>query len=682
MKAVLKRFFKVCPKTGRINGVKSLNGWSRLLFPIVGLMALIWILLRVIPKPSRITYPCMRVAMPIATSFSIYILGLIASASAFFRARKLFKNSRYILATGFVIVGLLASILLFHSSRDTAYADIETVQVNANAPIGEAQGIFPGRVVWVHNPDATNENCNPSLYGHAWFMPENNNQVVVDSMVSEAVQTLTGQTSDSAAWSAIFQYHNATRGKGAVNYFHGEKIFIKINATSSWGGNFNPSDLSCANNNYYGTSETSPAVVLAVLDQLINVVGVAQTDIYVGDPMKHIYKHSYDLWHSRFPNVHYLDNSYTTLGREKVVAGTTAVIHYSDNGTILRENVWDAFRPGTNPVYQDNFYTIFETAEYMINIPMLKGHKRAGMTMFAKNHFGSHTRDNAAHLHNGLVAPREDTTLSYRKGYGLYRVQVDLMSHSILGKKNLVYLMDALWATDHELAKPLKWQMAPFNNDYSSSVFASFDPVAIESVGYDFLRSEFTAERVPAAGTYVQMDGVDDYLHQAADSLNWPTDYRYDPDNTGVHIKSLGTHEHWDNAIAMQYSRNLDPEVGEGIELVSVSKSSAIAYNGEPANVVTSFILYPNAPNPFNSTTNIRYALTSPAKVELNIYNLQGQLVANLVKSSQNTGEYLAIWNGTMHNGRAAASGVYLYELRTEDAQQTAYQSRKMLLVK
>jgi len=62
---------------------------------------------------------------------------------------------------------------------------------------------------------------------------------------------------------------------------------------------------------------------------------------------------------------------------------------------------------GDNPVYQDNLYSIFQDAEYLINIPMLKGHKRAGMTMFAKNHFGSQTRADASHLHGGLVAPAE-----------------------------------------------------------------------------------------------------------------------------------------------------------------------------------------------------------------------------------------------------------------------------------
>ncbi len=175
---------------------------------------------------------------------------------------------------------------------------------------------------------------------------------------------------------------------------------------------------------------------------------------------------------------------------------------------------------------------IFDRAEYLLNIPMLKGHKRAGVTMFAKNHFGSHTRSSASHLHGGLVAPEEYPNTPYRMDYGMYRVQVDLMGHRLLGKKNLFYLMDALWATDYELDIPLKWMMAPFNNDWMSSVFASFDPVAIESVGYDFLRAEFTAAR--GAGTYPQMNAVDDYLHQAADTTNWPTGIRYDPENDGT----------------------------------------------------------------------------------------------------------------------------------------------------
>ena len=57
-------------------------------------------------------------------------------------------------------------------------------------------------------------------------------------------------------------------------------------------------------------------------------------------------------------------------------------------------------------------------------------------------------------------------------------------------------------------------------------------------------------------------------LHQAADSTNWPAGIKYDPDSTGVHIYSLGVHEHWNNATDKKYTRNLG--TGNGIELKSV----------------------------------------------------------------------------------------------------------------
>jgi hypothetical protein len=298
---------------------------------------------------------------------------------------------------------------------------------------------------------------------------------------------------------------------------------------------------------------------------------------------------------------------------------------------------------------------------------MMKGHKRAGVTMFAKNHFGSQTRGDASHQHNGLVAPWEDTTQVYRKGYGLYRIQVDLMTHALLGKKNLVYLMDALWSTDYELDAPLKWKMAPFNNDYSSSVFASFDPVAIESVGYDFLRTEYTTAR--GAGTYVQMVGVEDYLHQAADSLNWPAGISYDPDSTGVHVKSLGVHEHWNNATDMQYTRNLG--TGSGIELVKVNTTVDVASheNNQPKE----YLLFQNYPNPFNPSTKIGYQIAQSGYVTLKIYDVLGKEVATLVNESKSAGTYEIQFDASRFT-----TGTYFYRLTTDQMAET----KKMLLIK
>jgi hypothetical protein len=96
----------------------------------------------------------------------------------------------------------------------------------------------------------------------------------------------------------------------------------------------------------------------------------------------------------------------------------------------------------------------------------------------------------------------------------------------------------------------------------------SQDQVALESVCFDFLRSEASVG-VPEWKNRPNMaQGVDDYLHQAATSKYWPKGIIYDPDNSGIPIPSLGVHEHWDNPVNKNYSRNLGKE--EGIELVKV----------------------------------------------------------------------------------------------------------------
>jgi hypothetical protein len=318
-------------------------------------------------------------------------------------------------------------------------------------------------------------------------------------------------------------------------------------------------------NNYYGVAETDPALVLSVLRQLVNTVGVAQGDISIADPMKHIYKHAYDLWHAEFPDVHYLDRDFGgMLGREKLYFTRDPAIFYSDRGAVMRAGSMEDSSIGP-PTMDDRLCVNFQTADYVINIPAMKGHKRAGVTLFAKNHFGSNGRASASHLHGGLVNPTEKN--ANRQGYGLYRVQVDLMGHEWLGEKNLFYLMDALYAGPEAVYPPTRWRSAPFNNDWTSSIFLSLDPVAIESVGYDLLRSEYT-EDTPY--DWVQMRGVDDYLHQAADRSAWPAGILYDPENDGTSIGSLGVHEHWNNAQEKKYSRNLG--TGDGIELVRTGK--------------------------------------------------------------------------------------------------------------
>jgi hypothetical protein len=138
--------------------------------------------------------------------------------------------------------------------------------------------------------------------------------------------------------------------------------------------------------------------------------------------------------------------------------------------------------------------------------------------------------------------------------------------------------------------------MAPFNNDWPSSLIVSQDHVAIESVGWDFIRAQFT--------TYSHMDGGDDYLHQAADSANWATGIVYNPNHDGTRIASMGTHEHWNNDTDKQYSRNLG--TGNGIELVQRLITGIGDHNGNPftSQVVVCY------PNPIRSASSIK--ITEP----------------------------------------------------------------------
>ena len=49
--------------------------------------------------------------------------------------------------------------------------------------------------------------------------------------------------------------------------------------------------------------------------------------------------------------------------------------------------------------------------------------------------------------------------------------------------------------------------------------------------------------------------------------------------------------------------------------------------------------------------------------VGLNIYNVMGQLVANVAKGRLDAGIHNVQWNGRDHNGNVLPSGLYFYEL-------------------
>ena len=93
------------------------------------------------------------------------------------------------------------------------------------------------------------------------------------------------------------------------------------------------------------------------------------------------------------------------------------------------------------------------------------------------------------------------------------------------------------------------------------------------------------------------------------------------------------------------------------------TRSAATAVELYAEAVPGGYSLAQNFPNPFNSQTVIRFELSAAAKIDLSIYNLQGQRVVVLAKGRQRAGTGQVSWNGLDHKGRPLPSGVYFYRL-------------------
>jgi hypothetical protein len=438
-----------------------------------------------------------------------------------------------------------AAVLISAASRLSA-ADPGLGQPEPLTPIGQAKGIHPGRVVWVH--DAQVMDWKGPGDGH-WYEGGHIRQERADGMMSGAVCELTGQTTVAKAWDRLFRHLNQGRGRGDVGYKPGERILIKPNWVGMiWReGAVDAETYTLAKRQDY--MNTSPQMIIALLRQLAGVVGVKESDITVSDTLAYLVNEYYNILHKEFPAVQYVDYA-GKFGRLKAKASSVPLY-------------WSCRPQGK---LTDYLPSCFVEADYLVNFANLKAHTAAGVTLCGKNNFGSLVRWPAE---EGYYDMHHNSFVQQEK---IYREQVDLMGHAQLGGKTVLYLIDGLFCGKHPIdAAPRKMSLAPFNGDWPKSLLASQDPVAIDSVGLDFLRSEYD--------DFPRQRGVDDYLREAALADHPPSGTFYDPDHPQPvkRLPSLGAHEHWNNPTDKKYSRNLG--TGAGIELVplELSRSSAQA---------------------------------------------------------------------------------------------------------
>lgn len=156
----------------------------------------------------------------------------------------------------------------------------------------------------------------------------------------------------------------------------------------------------------------------------------------------------------------------------------------------------------------------------------------------------------------------------------------------------------------------------------------------------------------------IQDSGTDDNLR----------DICYDG---GIHIYAVGR---WGTIL-----RYTDPDLRAFGDSVEPSEETFITSWGQVRNA-----LYQNYPNPFNPETWIPYQLASDGYAIIRIYDASGRLVRALHMGQREAGLYMgrqkaARWDGKNKQGEAIGSGVYFYQLVTDDDFST---TKKMLVIR
>jgi hypothetical protein len=127
--------------------------------------------------------------------------------------------------------------------------------------------------------------------------------------------------------------------------------------------------------------------------------------------------------------------------------------------------------------------------------------------------------------------------------------------------------------------------------------------------------------------------------------------------------------------LATFYFKDIDGNIVDRFAVISKVEGSTTGVDEPPTNIVSSFTLEQNYPNPFwseatsrfagNPSTTIRFRLTKAAPTKLTILNLMGQPVRTLFVGELAAGERVIEWDGRDDAGALVPSASYIYRLES-----------------
>lgn len=535
-----KKFYKALESTNWIPS--CVKDWIKHNTFLIGIVSLIWLIWRTGSKPSRITYPCQKTASANVLLFLVLPFALFLHK---FRRHiyKFLTKKQWIPFT--VIAGIslmiisttVLSISVYQHYKTKAYYQ----SISKGGPIGKI--IIPGtiagsttllttphamainsphRVVSVHSTDATSWSFSCPDLGPCsdYYGDDSNvNQAVVNEMLESGMKRLTGTSSLQASWNEILP-----------NYQSGETIAVKVNFNdSTWGGG---GISGYGDNDSY--VDALPQVANAMIKGL-KTIGVAEKDILIYDASRYITDRFRDR--INYSGISYFDSSGNGSDVKKTYF--TKSVNFSASGY-----------SGSH-----EFCDVLVNADYVINMPIMKKHGAAGITLSSKNHLGSINR--ISNMHD-YIYPDESHYSSN------VNPLVDMNKNSYIEDKTVLIIGDALYGTRRGNNEPPKrWQS--FGDDSPNMLFVGVDPVAIDSVMFDYLEREKSAK-----------SGSEDVLIVAA--------------NAG-----LGVHERWNNDNDREYTGGLNGIDYIEIELGEVSEIRADVNQDSSINTTDAMLTLRNS---------------------------------------------------------------------------------------
>ncbi|MFH1278453.1 MAG: FlgD immunoglobulin-like domain containing protein [Candidatus Eisenbacteria bacterium] len=201
---------------------------------------------------------------------------------------------------------------------------------------------------------------------------------------------------------------------------------------------------------------------------------------------------------------------------------------------------------------------------------------------------------------------------------------------------------------------PLRIEADQYRTD--DSVFVSFDVIVEETMSGGqqiyLVATESVVEVREGTFHYPMRDFVittDEMYLRLGDSLHF--DWSYAIPDSAVDPDGLVNH------VFVQQTSN--KRIRQGWSAPLRANDVSVDEGAVPLRLV----LGPNAPNPFNPSTTIRYVLPEPGDVSLSVHGVSGRLIATLARGRMPAGEHSVTWDGRDRSGAEVPSGVYFTRL-------------------